>query len=615
MTGEAYTVAKTLDAVNKGNLVIGDQRNMVFSGTSISSGYGEAVVVTTGLDSELGKISKDLLETSSVPLPLEKKILKLSHIIAISVLIITGLIFVIGLLRGIPAKEIFGAVVGLSVSIIPEGLPVVVTIVLAKGVWRMAKAKAIVRQMAAVEAMGSVDVLLVDKTGTITTGNMLIKQVFLGGDHFTVEGDGYSPEGNIKSEKLLNQDKLKTLLKLTYLSLKADVVKEGDRWQPIGDSTEAAVAVLCRKAGLVKTKLSQEYNTVEAKPFNAKKRYIEATFKKGKETWDVFIGAPDFLDKDLKIDHGLLKDYHNLTSQGLRVVGIAVYGPKENELFGYALVSIDEEIRPNVDESIAEAQKAGFKIAMMTGDFETTAKAIASQVCIFSQDDKILTGEDVEKMSEGELAEQIESVAVFARITPAHKLKIVNAFKKKGHVVAMTGDGVNDGPALQAANLGIGLGSGTQVAKDASDIILVDNNFSTITAAIAEGKGIYLTLKKVILYLFSTSFGEVLVISLAIIAGLPLPLVAVQIIWLNFVTDGFLDISLAQDPPDDNLLFEKIKSKNLVDSLMMGRILLMGTAMLIATLPIFYFYTTHSTLTYARSIALLILSMTHGLMS
>lgn len=609
LTGEAYPVPKISDVINRQNLVVGDQRNMLFSGTSISSGYGEAVVVATGLDSELGKISKDLLETSNIPLPLEKKVSKLSHQIAIAVGAIAGLVFISGLLREIPLREIFGAVVGLSVSIIPEGLPVVVTIVLAKGVWRMAKAKAIVRQMAAVEAMGSADTLLVDKTGTITTGSMLIKRVLLDGDSFTIGGTGYAPEGEIKANNSTSLDRLKGLLKLTYLSLKADVVKEDGDWKPIGDPTEVAIAVLCRKVGLSKTKLQKEYKTVETKPFDSKKRYLEATFAKGKEKWDVYVGAPDFLSKSLKIDHDLTKHYHELAELGLRVVGAAVYDSKKKQLFGYALFAIDEEVRPNVGKSIDEAKKAGFRVAMMTGDFPATAKSIAAEVGIFTKGDKVLTGEEIEKMSEGELVEQIERVSVFARITPLHKLKLVNAYKKKGHVVAMTGDGVNDGPALQAANLGIGLGSGTQVAKDASDIVLVDNDFSTITNAIAEGRGIYSTLKKVILYLFSTSFGEVLVISAAILLGLPLPLVAVQIIWLNFVTDGFLDISLAQDPPEDNLLSQKVKSKSLVDSLMYSRILVMGFSMLIACLPIFYFYTNNSSLTYSRSMALLILSI------
>ena len=291
----------------------------------------------------------------------------------------------------------------------------------------------------------------------------------------------------------------------------------------------------------------------------------------------------------------------------MRVIGVALYQNKR--LIAHSLLAIDEEIRASVDESIAEAKSAGFRVVMMTGDYALTAKAIAREVGIFKDGDEVLTGERIEKMSENELADSIEKVTVFARITPGHKLKIVNAYKAKDHVIAMTGDGVNDSPALQAASLGIGLGSGTQVAKDASDVILVDNNFSTITSAIAEGRGIYLTLKKVILYLFSTSLGEVLVIATAILIGLPLPLVAVQIIWLNFVTDGFLVVSLAQDPPEDNLLSQRIKSRGLVDSLMYSRILLMGFAMLIASLPIFYFYTTHSSLTYARSMALLVLSI------
>lgn len=607
LTGEAYPVNKISQVIDKENLSLGDQKNIIFSGTSVSSGYGEAVVVATGLTSELGKISKELLETSTVPLPLDKKITKLTSLIALSVLTIAIIVFVLGVIKGIPTLEIFAAVVGLSVSIIPEGLPVVVTIVLARGVWRMAKSKAIVRQMAAVEAMGSADTLLVDKTGTVTTGTMSIKQILFDGEMLEVEGNGYSPQGNIASQSDPNLEKLKEFLAVTYLSLKADVIEENGKWHPVGDSTEAAVAVLCRKAGHSKSNLTKEFETIQTKPFDAKKRYIEATFSRNKETWDVYVGAPEFLIKDLKLDHDLTRNYKKLTEDGLRVVGVAVYGPKENQLFGYALLAIDEEIRTDVRESILEAKKAGFKIAMMTGDFANTARSIAYEVGIFSEGEKILTGEEVEQMSEEELLKQVEQVTVFARITPSHKLKIVNAFKKKGHIVAMTGDGVNDGPALQAADLGIGLGSGTQVAKDSSDIVLVDDGFSTITSAIAEGRSIYLTLKKVILYLFSTSFGEVLVISSALLLGFPLPLVAVQIIWLNFVTDGFLDISLAQDPPEKGL--KRSKDQNLVDRLMVGRILIMGFSMLIVTLPIFYFYSTHYSLSYARSMALLVLSV------
>lgn len=609
LTGEAYTVAKTYDAIQKDNLIIADQKNMLFAGTSIAAGYCEAVVVSTGYDSELGKISKNLLETSNVPLPLANKVRKLTHFITIAVFFIAFAVLVIGIIRGISFREIFGAVVGLAVSIVPEGLPVAVTIVLAKGVWRMAKAKAIVRQMAAVEAMGNADTLMVDKTGTITTGKMAIKKILLDGTFFEVGGHGYEPYGEIVGGDWIKQNIAKKLLSFTYLSLKADIVKENNQWKPVGDPTEVAIAVLCRKFGLSKEKLAQKYKTVFAKPFNSKKRYIEASFSRGRQTWDVYVGAPDFLNKDLKIDHNLSKNYENLAKLGLRVIGIAVFGPKKR-LDAYALLAMEEELRENVQESIKEAKKAGFAVVMMTGDYPQTAQAIAKEVGIFEEGHKILTGADVEKLTAEELANQIEEITVFARITPIHKLKIVVAFKKKGHVVAMTGDGVNDGPALQTADLGIALGSGTQVAKDASDIILINNDFSTITTAIAEGRSIYLTLKKVILYLFSTSLGEVLVIGGSILVGLPLPLVAVQIIWLNFVTDGFLVVALAQDPPDRILLSaNEIQTSNFIDRLMIKRILLMAFSMLVATLPIFYFYQ-QTSLPYARSASLLILAVT-----
>lgn len=609
LTGEAYAVAKTEEIIHKENLVLGDQKNMLFAGTSVVAGYAEAVVVATGFDSEIGKISKSLLETAHVPLPLASKVESLTHFIAIAVLVIALAIFLVGILQKLPAREIFTAVIGLVVSIVPEGLPVAVTVVLAKGVWRMARAKAIVRQMAAVEAMGNADTLLVDKTGTITTGKMVIKKIRFAGQDFKVSGQGYEPIGKISGGTHAALTTLKKLLSLTYLSLKADVVREGDHWKPVGDSTEVAIAVACRKFSLDRDKLEKVYKTVVGKPFDSKKRYSEAVFSKGSQKWHVFVGAPEFLGRDLKIDHELASDYQSLAASGLRVIGVAVYGPKQNELFAHALLAIDEEIRPNVEKSIAQAQKAGFRIVMMTGDFTQTAQAIAQKIGIFEKNDKVLTGEDVERLSKYQLSEQLDKISVFARITPVHKLKIVNAFKQKGHIAAMTGDGVNDGPALQAANLGIGLGSGTQVAKDSSDIVLVDDNFSTIVAAIAEGRGIYLTLKKVILYLFSTSLGEVLVIATSVLIGLPLPLIAVQIIWLNFVTDGFFVVALAQDPPPPGLVSAtELRSANLIDNPMITRILTMGATMLVVTLPIFYYFQNHYSLSHARSISLLILS-------
>lgn len=614
LTGEAYTVSKISSPIKKADLVVGDQKNMVFSGTSISSGRGIAVVIAIGFESELGKISKEILETADVPLPLIAKIKKLTRLIVLAVVIICTGVLAIGLFRGIDSLELFYAVVGLSVSIIPEGLPVAVTIVLASGVWRMAKNKAIVRQMAAVEAMGNADTLLVDKTGTITTGEMNVREIYLEGEKFEVSGQGYDPEGEVIGPKGKVQDRLEELAGLCFLSLKASVIKEEhDGWRPVGDPTEAAIAAFCLKAGVSREELEKEYKVIYANPFDSEKRYIEAEFSKGSEKRFVFVGAPDFIARDLGVDHDLLKDTEKLTLQGRRVVALAVFsGTKDNKkLISSVLIAIDEEIREEVAEAVVQAHKAGFKVVMMTGDFPITARAIAKKVGIFRQNDKVLSAADLDKLSDEELGEALEKATVFARITPAHKLRIVKVYQKQGHICAMTGDGVNDAPALQAANLGIGLGSGTQVAKDSSDIVLTDDNFKTIVGAIAEGRLIYLTLKKVILYLFSTNIGEVLVIAVALYIGLPLPVVAVQIIWLNFVSDGFFVVALAGDKTRSNLLsVTETKSDQLVDGLMVQRMLVMGVAMLAAALPVFSYYLVNFGLDYARTMTLVVLAVT-----
>lgn len=609
LTGEAYSVEKSTQTIHRQNLVLGDIKNMVFSGTSVIAGNGMAVVVATGFESELGKISKELLETSTVPLPLAQKISKITRFIVFSVVLICLTVFVVGYLQGLPPLELFSAVIGLSVSIIPEGLPIAVTIVLATGVWRMAKQKAIVTQMAAVEAMGNANVLLVDKTGTLTTGKMEVSQIYFDGQHIDVEPTGYRPEGKIA---VVYDSGLYKVLELISLSLSAEVIHiEGDGWKPIGDPTEAAIAVVCKKAGLEKEKLAHVYKKVKVVPFDSQKRYIEGHFKQGKKSLSVYIGAPDYLTRELSLKGELLNVADKLTTEGKRVVGAVLLEGKE--VIGACLLAIDEEVRLEVKQSIAEAKSAGFKIAMLTGDYPNTAKSIAREVGILDAGDRVLTGAEVEKISIEELAAIVDDTTVFARITPEHKLKIVRAFQARGHVCAMTGDGVNDGPALQAANLGIGLGSGTQVARDASDIVLTDDNFEVIIGAISQGRAIYLTLKKTILYLFSTSFGEVLVIAGAIFLGFPLPVIAVQIIWLNFVTDGFFVAALAADPIHRNLTTLREKGNNLVDRLMVERTILMGFAMVLVGIPVFYYYLQAHSLQQARTMVFLVLCITQWL--
>lgn len=609
LTGEAYSVEKSTETIHRGNLVLGDIKNMVFSGTSVIAGNGTAVVVATGFESELGKISKELLETSTVPLPLAQKISKITKFIVISVVFICLVVFAVGYLRGLPFIELVSTVIGLSVSIIPEGLPIAVTIVLAAGVWRMAKQRAIVTQMAAVEAMGNANVLLVDKTGTLTTGKMEVSQIYFDGQYIEVKPTGYRPEGDVAVKR---ESELHRVLELVSLSLSAVVIHvEGDGWKPVGDPTEAAIAVVCKKAGLEKEKLAHDYKKVKLVPFDSHKRYIEGHFEQGKKSWGIFVGAPDYLARELLPKGEFVRIADKLTTEGKRVVGAVLVEGKK--VCSMCLFAIDEDVRPEVKQSIAEAKSAGFRIAMLTGDYPNTAKSIAREVGILEKGNLVLTGPEVEKMSLKELAEMVENTTVFARITPEHKLKIVRAFQARGHICAMTGDGVNDGPALQAANLGIGLGSGTQVAKDASDIVLTDDNFETIVAAISQGRAIYLTLKKVILYLFSTSFGEVLVIAGAIFLGFPLPVIAVQIIWLNFVTDGFFVAALAADPIHRNLAKLKETGNNLVDKLMINRTILMGISMFLVGMPVFYFYIQKDGLPQARTMVFLVLCVTQWL--
>ncbi len=614
MTGEAYVSLKSEKVIKKEGLIVGDQVNMVFSGTSVVAGYGEVVVVATGFESKLGEISKEIKETSSVPLPLQQKVMELTHFIALAVFAIAIFIFVVGILRGIEPLEMLSAAIATVVSLIPEGLPIAVTIVLARGVWRMARARAIVRQMAAVEAMGNADTLLVDKTGTLTTGKMVIRRVLFCGERFEVTGEGYEPVGSIESKMKVGIGdligNLKEIMAPVYLSLKADVVKdEHHGWRPSGDPTEVAIAVLCRKLGLSREKLEEEFKTVFTKPFDSERRFIEASFAEGKKDWHVFVGAPDFLGKHLGVGHDLLQNSHELAKEGLRVIGVAVFSG-DRKLAGSCLLAIDEEIREEVSGSILEAKNAGFNVVMLTGDYGETAKEIARNVGIYKDGDGILAGVEVERLGVRQIAEKLKTVSVFARISPEHKLKIVKAYQLLGKVCVMTGDGVNDAPALQAANLGIALGSGTQVAKDSADIVLVDDNFKTIVEAISEGRAIYLTLKKVILYLFSTSFAEVIVLAVAIAVGLPLPLVAVQIIWLNFVTDGFFVVALAQQKTKQGLISkEEVQSDKLVDNFMVLRIISMGVSMTVA-LPVFYYYLGNHSLEYARTMALLVLAVT-----
>jgi len=511
----------------------------------------------------------------------------------------------------------FVTLVTLSVSVIPEGLPIVMTLILATGVWRMSKRNALVKRLQAVEALGQAQVIALDKTGTITRNEMVVQKIFVGNALYDIAGTGYEPKGEIKMGKEmiepLNHPDLVFAMKNAALCTDARIMlSEEGKWVAMGDPTEAALLAVSQKIGLHKDLLENEFPSIKEFPFDYNLKYRASLRKNENHATLIVSGAPEnILNISKKVwrngeshplsaseKENLKNEFEKISAQGFRVVALGVHNkPAKNivpenisSLTFVGFFGMKDALREEIYDAVEKASDAGMKIIMITGDHKITAMAIAKEAGIYREGDKVMNGDELEKMTDLELIQRVNGVSVFARVSPEHKLKIINAFKANKKIIAMTGDGVNDAPSLVAADLGIAMGRiGTEVAKEASDIILLDDNFISIVAAIEEGRSIYKTIKKVILYLFSTSFGEVLTITGAIFLGFPLPVLPAQIIWLNFVTDGFLDVALAMEPREENLIKEKFKKPNkfLVDSLMLQRIFLMAIVMMAGTLVIF----------------------------
>lgn len=620
LTGESLPVHKNEEVITTANFQVSDQRNMAFKGTNIVAGNGKAVVVATGLDTVLGKISKEIAVINT-EIPLKANIRYLTRLIIATVATICTSIFILGIILGHGIREMFTTVVSLAVSIIPEGLPIVMTLVLATGVWRMSKRNALVKKLQAVEALGQARVICVDKTGTLTKNEILLKKVYVDGKTFDINGEGYRPEGEIifNDSKIdpLNHPELLLAGKLAAFVTNNGIVldEESKEWKATGDPTESALSVFAQKVGFHKDVLEKELPRLSEIPFDYKHKYHAVAHKIDGQMDLTVLGAPEeILELSSKIWHEgkthplttekkkeLEEELVQMSQDGLRVLALASKDqsseeitPKDvNELTFVGLLGLKDTLRPEVHEAMQKAVSAGIKVVMITGDHKITAEAIAREAGIYKDGDTVLTGEDIDSLSDDDFANMLDKVSVFARVTPEHKLKIVRAYKKIGQIVAMTGDGVNDAPSLVAADLGVSMGKiGTEVAKEASDIVLLDDNFASIVAAIEEGRSIYRTIKKVILYLFSTSFGEVFTIAGALFLGFPLPILAAQIVWLNFVTDGFLDVSLAMEPKEEGLLkgtFEHPK-KYLIDGLTLQRMFLMALPMMIGTLWLFSRY-------------------------
>lgn len=620
LTGESEPVSKIVESIDRETLPPSEQRNMLFKGTNVVAGNGRAVVVATGGASVIGKIAKEI-STIDSEIPLKANIRHLSRAIIGVVAVVSAFLFVLGLFRGQDLVTIFTTVVSLAVSIIPEGLPIVITLVLATGVWRMSKRNVLVKKLQAVEALGQARVIAVDKTGTITKNELVVREVWTEGRAFKISGVGYESKGSIEFEGSVvdaaNHPELLLAGKVAALaaSAHASYIEAESRWRVSGDPTEAAIGIVGEKVGFIKQDLMRESPFVAEIPFDYKLKYHATSYKVAGKNLLVVEGAPEVVlalctrmrrdGKSLPLRKGdreqLEATLAEMSERGMRVVAGAMRQPISAELSpklveGLTFVSffgMQDILRPEVAGAMERARSAGIKVVMITGDHKLTAQAVAKEAGIWKEGDKVFSGSELDEMSDAELVALLPDTSVFARVTPEHKLRIIQAYKSRKEIIAMTGDGVNDAPPLVAADLGVAMGKiGTEVAKEAADIVLLDDDFGSIISAVEEGRSIYQTIKKVILYLFSTSLGEVLVIVGALVLGFPLPVLAAQIIWLNFVTDGFLDVALAMEPKENDLLTGTFERPNryIVDGLMLRRMVLMALPMMLGTLFLFHGY-------------------------
>ncbi|WP_445488354.1 calcium-translocating P-type ATPase, SERCA-type [Niallia sp. 03133] len=585
LTGESVPVPKSILPIKNINLTLGDMENMGFMGTMVSRGSGTGVVIATGMKTAMGQIADLLQNAESQTTPLQRRLEQLGKILIVTALCLTVLVVAIGVLQGNDLYEMVLAGVSLAVAAIPEGLPAIVTIALSLGVQKMIRKNAIVRKLPAVETLGCASVICSDKTGTLTQNKMTVTKVWSSGKTWTVDGAGYEPQGkyyqdniiiNPRKEKVLQQ-----LLTFGMLCNHAEILQKQGEFVLNGDPTEGAMLVAGMKAGYTRSQLLNQFTIINEFPFDSTRKMMSVVIKDSSgRQFIVTKGAPDVLaGKSVSILMGnktlpfssdfkkMVQDAINgLASQALRTIAIGYkeISPNtiilheteaEKELTFIGLQGIIDPPRAEVKKAVKECKDAGIKTVMITGDHVITAKAIAMQLGIANKRSKVLEGKELSMMNLSHLEEVVDDVSVFARVSPEHKLKIVQAFQNKGHVVAMTGDGVNDAPAIKTADIGIAMGiTGTDVAKEASSLVLMDDNFASIKAAIIEGRNIYENIRKFIRYLLASNVGEILVMLFAMILALPLPLVPIQILWVNLVTDGLPAMALGLDRPEDNVM-------------------------------------------------------------
>ena len=605
LTGESVAAVKTTGKLEK-TAQIADRTNITYAGTVVTKGKGRALVFATGMRTEIGKIAGIIQEAPEERTPLQKNLAVMAKELGIGVLGIAAIVFAVGMLNGEASIiDMFIISVALAVAAVPEGLPAVVTVSLALGVQKMAKKSALVRKLPSIETLGCTTVICTDKTGTLTCNQMTVKKLYVDGKTIEVTGDGLGP-GEIKGKA----KDLELLLKTGVLC--------NDSELETGDPTEIALIVSASKGGIDKKKAESEEKKTGEIEFDSERKLMTTMHIQGHGHVEYTKGAPDMLlekcDRIMengqiwKLNNGdkakIMEKNREFASQALRVLGFAYKEYKgkaeEKNLIFIGLQAMIDPPRQDVKEAIARCKSAGIRVIMVTGDHKDTAVAIGKQIGITGE---VLTGAELEGIRD--LHKRIEEIGIFSRVNPEHKVRIVDALKANGHVVAMTGDGVNDAPALKKADIGIAMGkSGTDVAREASDIVLTDDNFASIVNAVEEGRGIYDNIKKFTFYLLSSNLGEVFTIFIGIMMGLPLPLLAIQILWINLVTDGLPALALGVEPKEESIMQRRPRSpkSRIVEKKAMIFMATVGLLMAIGTLGIFQKYL--ADIGYARTMAL-----------
>ncbi len=586
LTGESTPVEKDGVAVSTKDAGIADRVNMAFMGTSAVAGKGRGVVAAIGMNTELGRIAEFLQTEEREPTPLQKRLEELGRVLIAACLILVAIIFVLQLFRGESLAQTFLVAVSLAVAAVPEGLPAVVTIALALGLQRMVKRNALIRRLASVETLGSVTVICSDKTGTLTRNEMMVTEIVAGTRRYRVTGTGYAPEGEFVALNSSQENKpvepqddpaLMRVLKIALWCNNSQLEAPGpndDRWQIVGDPTEGALVVAARKAGM---RCDSDHTIVHEIPFDSARKLMSVVVQDPKKSTVIYTkGAPELLLERCAFEQRngeqtplsqarreeLLEQSRGMANRALRVLGLAWRDVDadfkkrgEHDLIFAGLVGMIDPPREKARVAVAKCKSAGIRPVMITGDHPATAMAIAHELNIAVGQDTAITGLEVDALSDEELLAEVEGLSVYARVSPEHKLRVVQALKARGQVVAMTGDGVNDAPAVKMADIGIAMGvTGTDVTKEASDMVLTDDNFASIVNAVEEGRGIYDNIQEFVHYLLSCNASEIALVLFAAVVGWPVPLLPIQLLWINLVTDGLPALALAMEKPEPDVM-------------------------------------------------------------